>query len=139
MKKVRNISNKIILPNKEDISNAAKIFNDQSLAFYQALYEYDLTNSFGTGKYQVIRNIYQKSKVTTSINIENKKYPYYSFDAKTPEEALQKIELIENAIKEKKEKFDNRVCCPLAEKRFCVCSVSFTCPIHGGSCIGSHD
>lgn len=35
-------------------------------------------------------------------------------------------------------RYPNR-CCDLAVFRPCVCSVSFTCPEHGTTCIGTHD
>ena len=30
-------------------------------------------------------------------------------------------------------------CCPKAERVFCVCEVSYSCPDHGVRCKGSHD
>ena len=30
-------------------------------------------------------------------------------------------------------------CCDLAERRFCVCIASYTCPTHGTHCHGTHD
>ena len=30
-------------------------------------------------------------------------------------------------------------CCERAVKRFCVCLVSWDCPEHGATCVGSHD
>jgi len=30
-------------------------------------------------------------------------------------------------------------CCELAKLRACVCVYSFTCPTHGGRCVGTHD
>lgn len=30
-------------------------------------------------------------------------------------------------------------CCTLAIKRPCVCSISYACPEHGTTCVGSHD
>lgn len=31
------------------------------------------------------------------------------------------------------------VCCELAVFRPCVCTVSFSCPVHGSTCHGTHD
>jgi hypothetical protein len=30
-------------------------------------------------------------------------------------------------------------CCPKVVKRFCVCTIAFSCPDHGYTCVGSHD
>jgi hypothetical protein len=34
---------------------------------------------------------------------------------------------------------DSMACCRKARRRFCVCFASFDCPVHGKTCIGSHD
>lgn len=36
-------------------------------------------------------------------------------------------------------KIDYRVCCPLAKREHCVCEIRYSCSLHGGGCIGSHD
>ena len=54
-------------------------------------------------------------------------------------EILMHCKMIFDAYIQKKPKVDSRACCPLAERRDCVCLISFYCPIHGVKCIGSHE
>jgi hypothetical protein len=49
-------------------------------------------------------------------------------------EALRMVERSGKATK-----IDYRVCCPLAKREHCVCEIRYSCPLHGGGCIGSHD
>jgi hypothetical protein len=61
----------------------------------------------------------------------------------SPEESdqdvIRKCGMILEAIKTKKVKVDYRACCILAEISPCVCAISFSCPLHGGIHIGTHD
>jgi hypothetical protein len=59
---------------------------------------------------------------------------------RSPQELLKNAKMIDQAyLVDKKTKKDPRFCCALAERRSCVCSISFTCPVHGSTCIGTHD
>jgi hypothetical protein len=55
----------------------------------------------------------------------------------TDETVLKKVKLMMSAIKTPK--INPYACCGLAKVRSCVCTYSFTCPLHGDTCIGSHD
>jgi len=49
-------------------------------------------------------------------------------------EALRTVERSGKATK-----IDHRVCCSLAKRENCVCEIKYSCRLHGGGCIGSHD
>lgn len=55
------------------------------------------------------------------------------------DEIYRGVMQIQTAIKEGRDYVSIRSCCPLAERQFCVCVESLTCPVHGTSCYGSHD
>lgn len=128
-------------PDKEDIWKAIEILDDQWLHFYQLLFFKHLTNPYGY-PFTVERHpsLSGRGGLTTGIDIYPKEHPDFKFtvfDDKDDETVHKNIELIQNAIG--KEKVSEHACCPLATHRQCVCVASFECPIHGVTCIGSHD
>lgn len=54
-------------------------------------------------------------------------------------EVIEKCEMILKAVADKKQKVDYRACCILAKITPCVCEIAFSCPLHGGNHIGTHD
>lgn len=38
-----------------------------------------------------------------------------------------------------RERYERTVCCNKAFPKFCVCTISWACDVHGERCIGSHD
>ena len=107
---------KATLPDRDQIKEALKVLREQQVHVFQALY---------FNGYRV-------------WNVEHPQFYLTAFAG--DDELLDKIELIEQAIEDGKlEKISSRACCPLAEHRSCVCIESFSCPLHGTHCHGSHD
>lgn len=68
-------------------------------------------------------------------------YKFYVMDV---DEKLQnRLNIAADAIRVERHKrpgkIDYRVCCSLAKREYCVCEVRYSCALHGGGCIGSHD
>lgn len=127
-------------PPKEAIDQALKTLRDQEVNIFQMLYFNGLARPGNQGgKYKLGRS-FTNGMVTSAIRVCNSQHPQFYFLARNSDEVMDKVVLIEKAIQEgKTEKIDRRACCPLAETRSCVCLISFTCPIHGTQCHGSHD
>lgn len=68
-------------------------------------------------------------------------YKFYVMDV--DDKLRNRLSIAADAIKVDRDKrpgkIDYRVCCPLAKREFCVCEIRYTCRLHGGGCIGSHD
>lgn len=64
-------------------------------------------------------------------------YQFSVMDGYMP--GLDHLDAIMEAMKARATKIHHRVCCSFAERKFCVCEISYTCKVHGGGCIGSHD
>jgi hypothetical protein len=58
---------------------------------------------------------------------------------RTPEQTLEHVRVLSDAIDAGKTRVHRAACCPLAEIRPCVCDISFRCPIHGDKCHGTHE
>jgi hypothetical protein len=54
-------------------------------------------------------------------------------------EAIRLLEALERLPGTDWQVPDSWACCRKARRVFCVCSASFTCPVHGNFCIGTHD
>lgn len=122
--------------------DAITIINNWSLEAYQLFFDKGLTTSFPSRKWVVgldfcpgfapnlkLSYLLMARHVASGITI---------YDS-MPEKLLQKALLLEEAINKGREKCDPRVCCPLASKVNCVCMFSYSCPIHGKRCFGSHE
>ncbi len=128
-------------PNKEDIWRSIEILDDQWLHFYQLLYLKQLTNPYGA-PFTVERHASSgSSHLTTGIDIYPKDHPEFKFTVFCDDDdkmVLKNLKLIQEAIRNDKKTLEY-ACCPLATPRQCVCVASFECPIHGNTCVGSHD
>ena len=137
MKKSRLL---VSCPSDDEISNAISVLSQQTLHFYQLLYFKGLSSPYGN-PFKVERHIVS-SGLTTIIKIlpnGHEEYAFYVRNSDDDETVLKKVKLIQDALESGKEKIDGMACCPLAERRNCVCVASFECPIHGNMCVGSHD
>lgn len=128
-------------PSQDEIWSAIEILDDQWLHFYQLLYFKGLTNPGGY-PFTVERHFSSgTNRLTAGIDIYPKDHPEFKF---TVFEHLQdaevelNLQLIQEAIQANKPKLEY-ACCPLATPRQCVCMASFECPIHGNTCVGTHD
>lgn len=55
-----------------------------------------------------------------------------------PEQMFASVMAIEEALATGKT-VDNTACCPAAQLAACTCRRRFDCPIHGTTCVGSHE
>ncbi len=136
---VRNIHSAVELPPEPELSKALRVLNDQRLSIYQILYADGLAEP-GTagGQFAIDREVSGGAGMSLWLTITHRKSGI-SFKAKSPEKVLDNARLILNAVEMKATKCHYKACCPLATIRNCVCEVSFSCPIHGSNCHGSHD
>lgn len=119
-------------PSEAELDHAWGILHAQESAIYRTLLDARLA---GLGKpYSVTRE-----NTNTVLTIERQDHPEFTFVASSPDGLLEKIGLIEEAIKSGRQKDHHLDCCPLARNVFCVCSHSYDCPLHGRRCFGSHD
>ena len=140
-------------PSYADLSAANDVRNKVKLHFYQLLY-FQQPQLTAPGSPASPFEVSFDPKAAACIRIDfNGSYhfpknPDYSFRvlpggldkiAETDKDVLDKCRLILKASTEKKEKTHSRACCPLAEVKYCVCDISFACPLHGTACHGTHD
>ena len=131
-------------PSQEEISDALLVLSKQEMSVYQTLYREWLADPYGRPLHV------RRSDAAACIDVYTKYFDgeqeqEISFRVTKPEaeegglDVIAKARLVVEAVDSGKKKSDSRMCCPLAEYRPCVCEVSFTCPLHGTHCIGSHD
>lgn len=134
---VMTINNAVECPDKQKIANAIKVLGDQRVSIYQELYANGLASPGNHGPFALSR---KQTVVGEGFHIEIKHVVSgFSFTSMFPEGVVDKANQIMEAVKSGKKKVHSKACCPLAEINPCVCEISFKCPIHGGSCHGSHD
>jgi hypothetical protein len=108
------------------------------------------TNSMESTLLKIVKNVEEK----TQIHLE--RYKYMPQKTQT-NQSIARVFQIHNVPTEICEKIANTVsyncrckdnivclmckhaCCKKAQEKFCVCTLSFSCPDHGYRCIGSHD
>jgi hypothetical protein len=118
--------------------------NDALLGFYQIFYREKLTQPGSHGGPWKLSLSFPTGGLTIGYWVEaSRKFPNGDFiftRAKTPQKLLFNAKALDHAyLIANMKKFDPRVCCALAQRQNCVCSLSWECPIHGSQCIGSHD
>lgn len=129
-------------PKPQQINDAVQALSDQHLHVYQLLYFQNLTTP--TGPLKIRRVISSLGTATVLLSVTNESHfatgkgLFFNVRPETPdEEILEKAKLLLDG--NTKEKPFHEACCVYAERRFCVCRISFTCPLHGSTCIGTHD
>lgn len=149
----------IALPTDEQISAAFKVLQDQATHWYQLLLFNGLTSP-GGGPVVVERGYWENGNIQEPQSIimlypspghpaiydgalrpdvmksMAKQYGFAIRHDDTDETVLAKVKLMMDGLGKP---FDVNACCSLATRRNCVCVASFSCPIHGDSCVGSHD
>lgn len=60
-----------------------------------------------------------------------------TFSVFDPSEVLAKVKIVLSGLRNKS--LGGRACCRYASVRNCICDISFSCPLHGSECHGSHD
>lgn len=111
----------------------AEIFaavNRLRIAFYQPLYLHGFASPGNGGPWKFDYEL---------MNVYLSDDPSLKVFARTPEEMLDRVRLISDAIDAGKVRVHSAACCPLAEFRPCACDYSFRCPVHGDKCHGTHD
>lgn len=63
----------------------------------------------------------------------------YKFTTHSTDLRLERLEIVKRALEGPRSKIHYQVCCPVAERSFCVCIISWKCALHGGGCYGTHD
>ena len=128
------------MPSETELAAAFKVVDAQWLHVYQLLYFRGLTQPGDNARPFSVK---RSSTASHCIDITMTDQPELKFFVRgtgshdTDEAILEKVELLLKA--RGKAKIDPRACCALAEQKFCVCRFSYTCPVHGSQCIGSHD
>lgn len=125
-------------PSINEIKLAATSLNQARLRLYQLLYSVGLTNPSG-GKWKAQIPINYDSVCSYLIAVGNDGCSEVTVSGETADEVYLKVIQIENARLSGKTRVRPTACCILAEVNPCVCIESFTCPIHGTQCRGSHD
>ena len=129
-------------PSYNEISGAVDILSDQLLHVYQVLYfqKPKLTDPLGNPlKVKRYLTTGGHASITNIIEISNPRQPELNFDCmgnEPDEEIIKKAKLCLEGEGKVKEQY---ACCPLAKRVSCVCIASFECPLHRGTCVGSHD
>lgn len=153
-------------PSNDEVSAAFDVLSQQALHWYQLLYFKGLTSPSGNpvvverGYWETHGCLHPQSVIMVYPNpslppIWNKVPMLVHYDAKisqakeiakrygfairhddTDETVLKKVKLMMDGLGKPVMEY---ACCSLAERRNCVCVASFECPIHGNSCVGSHD
>lgn len=114
------------------IEQASKV----QLALYQLFYAHGLTSPWGNPWKVSFLLGHPKGGSGHGFYAERGEYVLFSRDA---HKLLTYVQWLQEAFNNGKGKIEPRACCPLAEYRNCVCEVSFQCPIHNSTCIGTHD
>lgn len=148
----------------DELEAAWRKLSDFRLHFYQLLYfdrsviaaglttpghpgsPFDVEFANNNGMIPTLRIKLTGGWVYKDSDIEGLQFPIRYSQFKTKEdqdrvdaEVIQKCKLIHETAREGKKKIDRQACCILAELRGCVCYISFSCPLHGTKCVGSHD
>lgn len=121
-----------------NVEEAFKICSELDLIFYQKFYHAKKTSCNGVGIWALELRVKSGSFHCCRATFNRDKSIFV--ESRDPNDLFDKCLKIEegwNAGKTKRA--DSRFCCPLAEKQDCVCVISWTCPVHGSRCIGSHD
>lgn len=127
-------------PTSEEISNATSVLGDFVLSLWQELYSQGLSLPGNGGHFSVELATYNgKPCDFLWIKPTNPIFAHYAFVACNLEQLKEKIKLVMDGIKNDAVKKNSSYCCPLAEHRFCVCTISWDCPLHGTQCVGTHD
>ena len=128
-------------PTKEEIEKAFEVLGNQELHYYQVLYEYRLTSPLGfpftVGR--AFSNDNGMTKMLRPIQIYHRDHKELGFYVgnKSDDEILELVRMINKNLN--RQKISPRACCGLAVREECVCNESFSCPLHGSTCYGSHD
>lgn len=156
----------VALPSDEQINAAFKVLHDQAMHWYQLLLFNGLTSPGGEpvvvergywthGNIQEPQSVIMIYPSPNNQNIMDKIPGVIHPDARTHQakELAKKIgfhvchdDTDETVLAKVEKMLDGAggpvmqyACCSLASPRPCVCVASFSCPIHGDSCVGGHD
>lgn len=127
-------------PGRDAVRRSAHVLGNQFLHVYQLLYVRGLTHPGTAARPLRVERVITHGTVTTALAIIAVDQPDLRFTVHAgddDQETLRRVALVLDAVG--KEKISPRACCAMAERRCCVCLESFTCPLHGTTCIGSHD
>ena len=130
-------------PSNTQIQKSRDYLNKWMLHYYQLLYFHEPKLTLpGGGTFTVVWT--EHSFLSVQFNGDKSlSFGIGYGNEKTAEEndkeVIEKCEMILKAVKDGKKKVDYRACCILAEISPCVCAISFSCPLHGGRHIGTHD
>jgi hypothetical protein len=121
------------------IMDATRILGDQWLSVWQRLYAVGLTVPGANASPFEVRRSQEHS---ACLEILPAGYPHYQFlyrPMDDVETVVPKAEALLEAINAGKALCHHRACCPVAVVSPCVCTISFSCKVHGAQCYGSHD
>lgn len=130
-------------PTHQAVMDACAVLGQQQLAVYQRLYAVGLTSpGHPAAPFEVQRSRARFACIEVSLHQQYSIPPYYTFvlePYETLEHVVPKCKLIIEAVEADRQLVHARACCPLATLRPCMCTVSFTCELHGVHCHGTHD
>jgi hypothetical protein len=132
-------------PDVTQINEAIKVLTQRNLHYYELLYNEKLTNA-NTRRPFYVTTMESKWAPYAGVTIgfaANADYNFNVFgNVPSDEEILKRCDLILEAHAANKQKdslYPHYACCPLAVRTNCVCIASFSCPIHGHHCHGTHN
>jgi hypothetical protein len=128
----------VIEPDSFDYEKSFKDINDALLVAYQVFFFEGLTNPHPYGdKYHI--GLYQSGIVVAGFKATHLSNPELTVTARDPIKLLEYAKLLREGWENGKRRISHQACCILAERTECVCIESFSCPIHGTRCRGTHD
>lgn len=91
------------------------------------------------GRWQLTLEISDKIPFTRGVRADCSLDTGMSICSEGPDELLSMAKLLQEGWNSGKRRPKGRACCLLAERRSCVCEESWSCPVHGNQCHGTHD